>query len=812
MCCPASTVILGWLWEQGSIRPTSHRINALLACEQPATIKGLRSYIGCYKTISRSLPFYADILDPLEQVCGSRESGEKIAWSDELCEAFNRSKSHLKKVCPVILPKPSDQLHIVTDAAVRSAGIASALYVVRRGKPILAGYFNAKRKGSQNSWLPCEAEALCIGVSGNHFGPYIKQSEHQTKIYTDSKPCVQAYNKMKRGEYSNSSRMQTFLTMVANLRVEVIHISGKDNIFSDFASRNPVTCENPDNCQICSFISKLESSVIGQLTVNDILSGKSSIPYNSRSSWLNIQKSCKDLMKVKEYLQEGLTPSGKRKGVKDILRYLNCVSLSTSPSDGLLVVKKNEIFKKTAQRTVIPRNFAKGLLTSLHLTLNHPSIYQMEKVLERSFFILDMHATVSEVVNNCHACASLKNVPSHLTKQSTSIDIDRIGSLFSADVMKDNGQFIMIIRENISSFTVGMIIPNEKAESLQDSITTLMCSLRSAISPSTTIRTDPASGLRSLINNQTLRSLKMSIELGDPKNPNKNPIAEKAIEELRSELRHLQPRGGKISTPILARGLLNLNSRIRENKLSAFEVWTQREMLTGDQLTIKDENLIKEKVNQRLSNHSSSEKYKSRGKTEEIKPNIKVGDIVYLWLDRSKSKSRDRYLVIQLDDDGHVQVQKFTGNQLRSRKYRVKPSDVYSVQSFSSVLPQSETKSHIPVFSKQFHRRRSLPIQPRPVSDDSYEYDDEVPLSSLIFEGNNSEQIPVEQETPAVDNLPIINQQGNRPARDRRAPDRLQVGRPTRNCRQPKYLEDYVLANDTALPSSSEDELESNSD
>ena len=452
VCCPTSTMILGWLWESGSIRPTSHRLNALMICEPPKTVKGLRSFIGCYKYMSRSLPFYADILHPLEEACSSLNSSNKLAWSDQLVSAFNKAKDHLKEAQPVILPKHSDQLHIVTDAAVRCAGIASALYVVRGKKPQLAGFFNAKRRGSQASWLPCEVEALSIGVSIKHFSPYILQSNHQTRIMTDSKPCVQAYKKLQRGEFSTSPRVTTFLSIVSRFRVEVIHIPGKDNVFADFASRNPINCSGA--CQVCTFVDKLEACVVNQLQVSDILSGCSQIPYTSRNSWLQIQQSCPELMKVREYLKEGISPSGKKKGITDILRYMNCASLSTSPNDGMVIVKRSDPFQKSTQRIVIPRKVAHGILTALHLELNHPSTHQLEQVFSRAFFMLDMHSVASQVVDGCHPCAALKHIPSSFKKQSTSEYIDMIGSSMTADVLRDNGQFIIIL--NFTIFIVGI--------------------------------------------------------------------------------------------------------------------------------------------------------------------------------------------------------------------------------------------------------------------------------------------------------------------------------------------------------------------
>ena len=68
--CPSSATILGWDWKKGGhLQGSKHKLNALAACEAPSTVKGLRSFIGCYKFISRVLPCCAEVLRPLEEAC-----------------------------------------------------------------------------------------------------------------------------------------------------------------------------------------------------------------------------------------------------------------------------------------------------------------------------------------------------------------------------------------------------------------------------------------------------------------------------------------------------------------------------------------------------------------------------------------------------------------------------------------------------------------------------------------------------------------------------------------------------------------------
>ena len=56
VCCPSSVTILGMLWENGTLRATPHKLNALEICSPPETVRGLRSYIGAYKYLSQVVP------------------------------------------------------------------------------------------------------------------------------------------------------------------------------------------------------------------------------------------------------------------------------------------------------------------------------------------------------------------------------------------------------------------------------------------------------------------------------------------------------------------------------------------------------------------------------------------------------------------------------------------------------------------------------------------------------------------------------------------------------------------------------------
>ena len=373
---PKSTTILGWIWNSGTLTASSHRVNTLASCPEPDTVGRMRSFVGAYKVLSRMIPRCSAYLAPLDDATAGRQSPEAIVWTDELRSSFQNAQRALSSARTITLPRPDDQLWIVTDGAVREPGLGATLCVTRKGSLHLAGFFSAKLRGAQTAWLPCEVEALSIAAATKHFSPYIVQSSKNTCVLTDSKPCVQAYEKLCRGEFSASPCVSTFLSVVSRYQASVRHVSGSAILPSDFASRNAPPCEE-ESCQVCSFIMHTKESVVRMSSVQDVLDGNVRLPFTSRPAWLAIQSECPDLRRTHSHLIQGTRPSRKLTNVKDVKRYLQVASVA---SDGLLVVKHHEPLSPSRECIVVPRQVLDGLLTALHIQLNHPSSHQLKTV------------------------------------------------------------------------------------------------------------------------------------------------------------------------------------------------------------------------------------------------------------------------------------------------------------------------------------------------------------------------------------------------------------------------------------------------
>ena len=163
----------------------------------------------------------------------------------------------------------------------------------------------------------------------------------------------------------------------------------------------------------------------------------------------------------------------------------------------------------------------------------------------------------------------------------------------------------------MTSFTATTLIEDERHTTLRDAIIRLCVQMHPLDGPPAIVRTDPAPGFKALTGDQLLKHHRITIDLGHAKNQNKNPVAERAVQELENELLRHDPLGGPVSLLTLAGATANLNAHIHARGLSSREMWTQRDQFSNHQIPLHDQNIIVQQNEQRIANHTHSEKAKA---------------------------------------------------------------------------------------------------------------------------------------------------------------------------------------------------------
>ena len=261
-----------------------------------------------------------------------------------------------------------------------------------------------------------------------------------------------------------------------------------------------------------------------------------------------------------------------------------------------------------------------------------------------------------------------------LIEDTTSLPTS-IASEFAADVIERSSQKILIVKEKMSQFIRGMIIPNQTADTLRNALLSLVIDL--IPESGTNIRVDGATAFQSLereasVNGSLLNKLKIKITVGRMLNKNKNPTAENAIKEVEKEILRLKPNPGPISDIDLYLVIKNINSRIRVHGLSPKEVLFRRNMLTNSAVDVDDKIVKDELLKSRNNSREHNKKFKLKSHKASPSQSFNVEDLVHIRNGHDKNNPREVYVVEKLSTENGRQelfIRKFQ-SKLRPKLYR----------------------------------------------------------------------------------------------------------------------------------------------
>ena len=154
-------------------------------------------------------------------------------------------------------------------------------------------------------------------------------------------------------------------------------------------------------------------------------------------------------------MKQGTRPSKKTTNIKDVKRYLSVASIVR---DGMLVVRRNDPLVPSTELIIVPRS----------VQLDHPTRHQLELVMKRHFYALDLTKAIESTYNSCHTCLSLQKFPDSLVKRTSEDPQESIGVSFAADILKRDRQLILLLRKTVTSYTAACIVSYEKQTTLRE--------------------------------------------------------------------------------------------------------------------------------------------------------------------------------------------------------------------------------------------------------------------------------------------------------------------------------------------------------
>ena len=85
-----------------------------------------------------------------------KQSQERILLTEELSQCFQNAQKSLSARKTITIPRAYEQLWIVTDSSVSKRGTGAKFYISHSNKLSLVGFFSAKLRKLQVTWLPAK--------------------------------------------------------------------------------------------------------------------------------------------------------------------------------------------------------------------------------------------------------------------------------------------------------------------------------------------------------------------------------------------------------------------------------------------------------------------------------------------------------------------------------------------------------------------------------------------------------------------------------------------------------------------------------
>lgn len=112
---------MGFVIENGVIRPQVKKVQAIEECPQPQIFKELRSFLGMAGFYSKFIPNFSSRVAALTDMVGSR-SPNQLIWTKEAKAAFKDIRTALSNESVLLNPDFNELFILQTDASDRGLG------------------------------------------------------------------------------------------------------------------------------------------------------------------------------------------------------------------------------------------------------------------------------------------------------------------------------------------------------------------------------------------------------------------------------------------------------------------------------------------------------------------------------------------------------------------------------------------------------------------------------------------------------------------------------------------------------------------
>lgn len=399
---------LGFIIEDGEVRPNPKKIDALTKLPPPETVTQLRQLIGLASYFRQFIPNFSCIMAPLNKLTAGKD--RKIDWQPFHEQIRQKIISILtsEPVLRVFNPDLPTELH--TDAS--ADGYGAVLLQKVDGKQHPVAFFSRRTSGPESRYCSYELETLAVVNAVKHFRHFLQGLKF--KVVTDCNSV-----KATKSKDDLSPRVHRWWSYLQSFDFDIEYREGSRMKHVDFLSRNPAPC--------------LSSATIERVEQKQVNLAELS------SNWLQAeQEKDPEIQKVLSDLQNEMLAEEARK--------------TYEVRSGILH-RKVQRSGRTRVLPIVPRAFKWSVINNVHESIMHLG---WEKTLEKvydHYWFEGLSKYVRKFVENCITCkisksqsgkvhAELHPIPKACVPWHT-IHIDASGKLSGKNDVKEY-VFVMI--------------------------------------------------------------------------------------------------------------------------------------------------------------------------------------------------------------------------------------------------------------------------------------------------------------------------------------------------------------------------------
>ena len=215
--------ILGYIIEEGEIRPDPERLRPLRELPVPTDAKSLGRCKGLFSYYSQWIPRFSDRMKPINECKTFPLPAEAVA-------AFNSIKESIAESVVTAIDEDLP-FEVKTDAS----DVALAATLNQAGRPVV--FFSRTLQGSEIRLPSTEKEAMAIIESVRYWKHFLTGKHFSLK--TDQKSISYMFDQRHKGKIKNNKIMR-WRVELSCYSFDIVYRPGKENIPPDTFSRS--TC------------------------------------------------------------------------------------------------------------------------------------------------------------------------------------------------------------------------------------------------------------------------------------------------------------------------------------------------------------------------------------------------------------------------------------------------------------------------------------------------------------------------------------------------------------------------------------------